>query len=226
MISKTALIVGASRGIGLGLVQEYLSRGWNVIATVRGAESAKALQELTGELQIEYLDINNQPQIAELAERLNGISLDLLFVNAGVCDDPTQSINEVSTEEFTHVFVTNALSPLRVIEALAHLVTKDGTVAAMSSALGSVSSNTEGSFELYRASKAALNMLLRSYAVRAGVQRSLLAIMPGWVRTAMGGPDAPVEVEDSVKGIADTIAAHSGKPGLVFVDYQNQMIPW
>ncbi|MCP2092060.1 UNVERIFIED_ORG: NAD(P)-dependent dehydrogenase (short-subunit alcohol dehydrogenase family) [Paraburkholderia sediminicola] len=96
----------------------------------------------------------------------------------------------------------------------------------MSTALGSISNNTDGGYETYRASKVALNMLLRSFVARAGGQRSFLALMPGWVKTDMGGPEALVEVSDSVRGLADVIAQHAGKQGLLFVDYQGNTIHW
>jgi NAD(P)-dependent dehydrogenase (short-subunit alcohol dehydrogenase family) len=227
---RTVLLLGASRGIGLGLVTEYLARGWRVIATQRSLTVAPALCELAADadkaLTILSADIDRPDDIAALARRLEGITLDLLFVVAGVSDDPNQTIGQISTDEFTRVMVTNALSPLRAIERLAEHVRADGSIAVMSSALGSVAGNTTGGYETYRASKAALNMLMRSYAARAGGNRSLLALMPGWVKTDMGGPDAPVEVKDSTAGLADTIEKHAGQPGLVFVDYQDNQIAW
>ena len=122
--------------------------------------------------------------------------------------------------------VTNALSPLRVIEMFADLVPTDGVIAAMSSGLGSVANNTRAGWEIYRASKAALNTLLRSFAVRRGGRRTVLAVAPGWVRTDMGGPDALLDIETSVGGIADAIAARKGQPGSAYVDYQGNDIPW
>ena len=228
--APSILIVGASRGIGLGLVREYLSRGWHVIATERkpspDSELGRLAKASAGALRVEAVDIDRTEQVAVLSARLHGASLDVLFVNAGVIDNPRLPIDKVSTEEFVRLMVTNALSPLRVIEALDELVKPQGTIAAMSSGLGSIAGNTEGGSELYRASKAALNMLLRSYAARAGGERTVLALMPGWVRTDMGGPDALVSVEDSAQGLADTIAQHQGERGTVFVDYRNAPIPW
>jgi NAD(P)-dependent dehydrogenase (short-subunit alcohol dehydrogenase family) len=223
------LIIGASRGIGLGLVGEYLSRGWNVIATERHPSSTSTLGQLAqnsaGSLRIEAIDINLPEQIVALFKRLQEEEFDALFVNAGVIDR-SQSIAQISTEAFNHLMLTNVLSPLRTIEALANLVKPQGTISVMSSLMGSISENTTGGAEAYRASKAALNSLLRSYEVRVNNQQTLLALHPGWVKTEMGGPDAPVEIEQSVKGLADTIEQRSGKSGLVFVDFQNQQIAW
>jgi len=224
--AKTAVIIGASRGLGLGLVKEYLARGWNVIGTERTAGSAKELHALaTPALRIETIDINDEKQTAALKSRLAGTGIDLLFVNAGVIDD-VEPVGNVSTEEFTRLMVTNALSPLRVIEALDDLVAPTGSIAVMSSGLASVENNTGGGYEVYRASKAALNTLMRSYAARAGGKRSLFCMAPGHVRTDMGGDSAPLDVATSTRGMADTIAAHAGKPGLKFLSYQNAILPW
>jgi len=227
---RTVLLLGASRGIGLGLVDEYLNRGWRVIATQRSLAPVPALAQrveaANGALTVLSADINRPDDLAALSQQLAGTTLDLLFVVAGVSDDPSQTIGQISTEEFHHLMVTNALSPMRALEQLGQHVSPDGSLAVMTSALGSISGNTSGGYETYRASKAALNMLLRSYAVRAGGGRSILALMPGWVKTDMGGPDAPVEVKDSTAGLADTIAKHAGQPGLAFVDYQGTPIAW
>jgi NAD(P)-dependent dehydrogenase (short-subunit alcohol dehydrogenase family) len=227
---RTVLLLGASRGIGLGLVDEYLDRGWRVIATQRSRSSAPALAErvktANGALTVLRADINRPEDLVALSQQLSNVTLDLLFVVAGISDDPNQTIGQISTEEFNHLMVTNVLSPMRALEQLARYVRPEGSLAVMTSALGSISENTTGGYEAYRASKAALNMLLRSYAARAGGDRSILALMPGWVKTDMGGPDAPVEVKDSTAGLADTIAKHAGQPGLVFVDYQGNTISW
>jgi NAD(P)-dependent dehydrogenase (short-subunit alcohol dehydrogenase family) len=222
-----ALIVGASRGLGLGLVREYLNRGWRVIATERRPGATAALAALaTDSLTVEALDIDDEAGIAALAERLTGTSLDLLFVNAGVCDDPTVPIGQVSTAEFDRVMRTNALGAMRVVERLGTVVAQRGTIAVMTSALGSVSSEPSAGYDVYGASKAALNRLMRGYAVRAGGDRTLLLVMPGWVRTDMGGDQAPLDVATSVRGIADAIAARSGTSGITFIDHDNSVVPW
>ena len=223
---KTALIIGASRGLGLGLAGEFAQRGWRTIGTVRDGANPGALAELKPAVTVETVDINHTGEVISLGDRLAGTALDLLFVNAGVANGPSETVADCSTEEFVRVLTTNALSPLRVIEALSHLVKPDGTIAAMSSGLGSVANNDRGGWEIYRASKASLNTLLRSYTVRAGGRRTVLAVAPGWVRTDMGGPDASLDVATSVRGIADAIAARQGQGGCSYINYQNQTVPW
>ena len=229
--NSTALIIGASRGLGLALVEEYWKRGWRVVGTVRGS-ARTGLHDLAakagGRVEIETLDIVALDQIAALHDRLRGRSFDLLFVNAGVTNNPKhQAIGDVATEEFVRVMVTNALSPMRVVEALQDLVPATGTIGVMSSGLGSVANNENGGWEVYRGSKAALNTLMRSFAARhADDSRAFLIIAPGWVRTDMGGPQAVLSIEDSIPRVVDTITAQSGKPGLRYVDYLGQTVRW
>jgi NAD(P)-dependent dehydrogenase (short-subunit alcohol dehydrogenase family) len=227
---NTALIIGASRGLGLALAEEYLKREWRVIATVRGETPAKLnnLWEAHGEhFEIEQLDINKPDQLAALRTKLANRKIDLLFVNAGVGIDPKKTIGEVSTEDFRHVMETNALSPMRTVEALQHLVPTTGVIAVMSSGLGSVAGNEMGGFEIYRASKASLNTLMRSFAARhAGDKRAMLVIAPGWVKTDMGGPGAPLEINDSIPRVVDVVTSNTGKPGVRYLDYQGNTVPW
>ena len=226
----SVLVIGASRGLGLGLAREYLARGWHVVATVR-SEARTGLHELAdaadGQLEIEHLDINDAGQLASLGERLSGRRFDVLFVNAGVANDPNETVGEVSTEEFIRVMCTNALSPMRAIEGLGALVPDGGSIAVMSSGLGSVSNNETGGWEVYRASKAALNTLMRSFAARRGESAlSLLVIAPGWVRTDMGGAGASLDVETSMRGVVDTVTQQQGRPGLRYLDYQGRTVRW
>jgi NAD(P)-dependent dehydrogenase (short-subunit alcohol dehydrogenase family) len=227
MTESTALIIGASRGLGLAMAEEYLGRGWRVVATVRG-QGRTALHALSSDrLEIETVDIADEAQIFALGGRLSGRRFDLLFVNAGVTNDPEEPIGAVSTEEFVRVMVTNALGPMRLVETLADLVRPGGTIGVMSSGLGSIADNRSGGWEVYRGSKAALNMYMRSFAVRHGLDRlTYLIVAPGWVRTDMGGADASLSIGESIPRVVDTITAQSGKPGLRYVDYRGQTVPW
>jgi NAD(P)-dependent dehydrogenase (short-subunit alcohol dehydrogenase family) len=148
-------------------------------------------------------------------------------VNAGVSLGFADTVATVSTEDFVRLMVTNALAPLRAIEALQGLVPPTGTIAVMSSVLGSVAENEHGAWEVYRASKAALNTLLRSFAARhVGDPRTLLAIAPGWVRTDMGGPSADLSIEESIPRVVDLVTRETGKPGLQYLEYQGRRIAW
>jgi NAD(P)-dependent dehydrogenase (short-subunit alcohol dehydrogenase family) len=227
---KKLLLIGASRGLGLALAEEYLKRGWQVVATERSHTQSKLsglLKSSAGRLEIETVDIAYPAQVAALRARLASRAFDMLFVNAGVMNDRSETIGDVTTDEFVRVMVTNALSPLRVVEALRDLVVPRGTIAIMSSGLASVANNESGGYEVYRGSKAALNTLMRSFAARhAGDPLTLLLMAPGWVRTDMGGPQAPLGIEDSIPNLANTMDAQAGRAGLQFLDYLGRKVPW
>ena len=228
--TPTALIIGASRGLGLALARTYLSQGWQVVATVRGTAHT-GLHDLAatsdGRLSIAELDTTSAAQRDALRARLADRRFALLFVNAGANVDRSKTVADIPTEDFAQLMVTNALSPLRVIETLQDLVTPTGTIAAMSSGLGSVADNNRGGWEIYRASKAALNQLMRCYAARhAQDRRTLVLVAPGWSRTEMGGQDAPLEVDTSITGVVDMLARQAGTPGLRYLDYQGKTVPW
>src|SRR5271170_5658201 len=138
---KKLLLIGASRGLGLALAEEYLKRGWRVVATERAKTPSKLsglLGSSSGRLEIETVDIAFPDQVAALRARLASRTFDMLFVNAGVMNDRSETIADVATDEFVRVMVTNALSPMRVVEALKELVLPRGTIAIMSSGLASV----------------------------------------------------------------------------------------
>ncbi len=222
-----ALIIGASRGLGLALVEEYLKRGWAVTGTVRG-DQPTALHGLAHDrLTIERVDINDEAGVAALKQRLQGQTFDLLFVNAGVSNGQGERLVDTTTEAFVRVMVTNALSPMRVVNALEPLVPATGTIAVMSSGLGSVADNERGGWEVYRASKASLNTLMRSFAAsRPDDPRTLLTLAPGWVRTEMGGPNALLSIEESIPKLVDTISSQQGKRGLQYLNYLGQTLRW
>lgn len=228
--NKKLLLIGASRGLGLALAEVYLKRGWSVVATERDARTSGLrllAQAHAGRLVIETVDIAHPDQVAALRQRLASERFDMLFVNAGVTTPHRESAAEVSTDEFARVMVTNALSPIRAIEALRDLVVDEGTIGVMSSGRGSVANNEDGKEDVYRASKAALNMFMRSFAARhADDSRTLLLMAPGWVRTDMGGPEARLSIAQSIPNLADTMDAQAGKPGLQYLDYLGRRVPW
>ncbi|MFJ6608018.1 SDR family NAD(P)-dependent oxidoreductase [Streptomyces lydicus] len=228
--NATVLLIGASRGLGLAIAAEYLDRESHVVATVRGPgrTGLHDLQQTAGgRLEIEHVDMNAPEQIRALRERLGARRFDLLFVNAGVTNRPEETAADVTTDEFTRLMITNALSPVRVIETLADLVDPHGTIAIMSSGQGSVANNECGGFEIYRASKSALNQLMRSYAARhRNETRTLLLMAPGWVKTDLGGPNARLAINESIPALVTTVDAQRGRSGLRFLDYLGRTVAW
>lgn len=225
MSLSRALIAGASRGLGLGLAEEFIRRGWHVVGTVRNGNTL--LHKVKSpNLEIEMVDINFPDQVHVLHDRLKARGFDLIFVNAGVSNGPNESLADLSEAAFTRIMVTNAYSPIRFLHVFADLVAPGGIEAVMSSGLGSVANNTNGGWEAYRASKAALNTMIRSYAARAPSGRTILSITPGWVRTDMGGPNATLDIATSVRGMVNVLESRRGKPGHAYISYEGKELPW
>jgi NAD(P)-dependent dehydrogenase (short-subunit alcohol dehydrogenase family) len=200
-----------------------------VTATARtpSAELEVLCRESSGQLAVESLDVTLVAQATALAKRLSGRKFDLLFLNAGILTGRGAALSTVPDSDVAEIFATNAIGPIRVADALASHVVQGGMIAFMSSDMGSIGANDDGRVELYRASKAALNSLIRSFSARhAGDDITVLAIHPGVVRTSMGRPTAPLDIETSVCGVADVIAVRWGSGQQVFVDYRNEVIPW
>ncbi|WP_261560173.1 SDR family oxidoreductase [Frankia tisae] len=224
------LLIGASRGLGLALAREWAQSGRHVVATVRGSDRTP-LHDLADtcaeQIEIETVDVTEPAQIAALHDRLADRTFDLLFVNAGVTNQPEGTVAQTSTDEFTRVMVTNALGPLRVIEALQDRVEPAGTIGVMSSGQGSVANNERGGHEVYRGSKAALNTFMRSYSARHRDEpRTLVLMAPGWVRTDLGGPDARYTIDESIPNVVKTLDALQGTPGLHYVDFLGRTVAW
>lgn len=227
-VTSTALIVGASRGLGLALAEEYCQRGWQVIATSRGPSTGlEQLARHYGEaLQIVSVDINDLPSVQALREQLVERTLDVLFINAGICRANELTPSQVDERDYLDMLLTNALAPVRVLELFHDRVARQGVIAVMSSELGSIA-NAQGFWELYSSSKAALNMLLKSFAARhVNDSRALLAIAPGWVRTDMGTDNAALSIEQSIPLVVDLVARRAGVPGLSFTDRFGNALPW
>ncbi len=224
--SKRALIVGASRGLGLGLAETLLQRGWAVTATQRKAGSD--LERLKADrLTVETVDIDDDAGVAALHERLGPQAYDLIFVVAGVATQAHDPAHAVPRDVAAQVYLTNAISPIRFAEAFRDRLAPGGSLALMSSVLGSVGLNESGGWETYRASKAALNTLARSFEIRhreSGI--SVFLVHPGWVRTDMGGAEADIDVATSVAGMADAIEARLGEPGVAYFDYRGETLAW
>ena len=226
--NKQLLLIGASRGLGFALAKEYLERGWQVVATERDSNTSKLrdlLRSARGRLEIATVDITDPDQVGALRAHLASSQFDMLFVNAGV--GTRDMVADISNDEFIRMMVTNALSPVRIVESFQDLVLPTGTIGIMSSGQGSITNNENGHYEIYRASKTALNMLMRSFAARhADDPRTLLLMAPGWVRTDLGGPQARLSIEQSIPNLANTMDAQAGKAGLQYLDYLGRKVPW
>ncbi len=225
---KSALIIGASRGLGLGLTKELLARGWLVTATVRSAARDPELQDYATALNLDTLDINNLTTINPFLERVKSQQFDLVYINAGILGPEDKTAETVTQDEMSHLFMTNAISPVRLAYKLLPLLTPEtGVLALMTSVLGSIALHDHGSLPLYSASKAALNQLTRGLAAEPEAGNiTVLSIHPGWVRTDMGGPNGEIDVATSVKGIIDVVEDKAGSKIHEYLDYKGETIPW
>ncbi len=241
-MARSILITGAGRGLGLEFVRQYLTRGERVFAAVRQPDRAKELSATKNErMTLVPLDVEDPASIkaAHAIVAKATPSLDLLINNAGVYAgsgnavgktnrDP-ESLGELTMEDAVRVFRTNSAGPVLVAQAFLDLLKKSpqAKIVSVTSGYGSVSGN-DGSFPYhYAASKAALNMYMRSLAGDARQFGGVVAVInPGWVRTDMGGPEATLSPEESVSGMIKTIDALGADDNGSFVDYRGKRVAW
>jgi NAD(P)-dependent dehydrogenase (short-subunit alcohol dehydrogenase family) len=220
----TALIIGASRGIGHELARQYRADGWRVIATARKPQDIENLRQLGAEPH--ELDVTNTEAIAGLGWKLDDEKIDTAWLVAGVYGPqhdgfPTQ-------EDFDAVMHTNVLAAMRLLPIVAPLVASTrGKLGVLSSQMGSIGGRNGTNGSLYRASKAALNSVLRDTALTFGPQgATCIAFHPGWVQTDMGGADAALPVEDSVRDLRATLARAAAEANGSFLNHDGAPIPW
>jgi len=229
----TALITGASRGLGLAFVRALAARGWRVHACCRLPEKARKLKDVPGEVVRHRLDVTDGLQIAGLGRELAEEPLHLLVNNAGIFG-PRGGFGQIAYEDWLQVFNVNTLAPMRVAEAFApHLArgAESGEVSArlvnISSRLGSIGDTESSGWHVYRSSKAALNMVTKCLSIDLRPRGVVvLALHPGWVRTDMGGSKAPLAPEDSVAGMLAVIEALGPDDSGGFYSHDGSPIPW
>ena len=222
-MSKTVLILGASRGIGLGLAREFLERGWKVVASER--DRSDDLHALEGEkLRIVTADVTKPESYADLG--LSDSSVDAIIVNAGITGAKHQDAAQATSDEVAHVMMTNAFGPARAARELLPRIKDGGSLSFMSSLMGSIE-DSSGGYDLYRTSKTAQNMLAKGIAEQHAKARDIavLSLHPGWVQTDMGGENAKLTVHESVSGLADVVE-NSGGAGYRYVDYKGEDLPF
>lgn len=222
----TVLIVGANRGIGLGLAGRFAGEGWTVHATARRPGEAEALGA-TG-ATVHPVEVTDEASVRDLAAALDGTAIDILIHNAGIYGPRGYDYDALDFDAWEQVMRVNALAPLRVARALRpHVEAGERKVMAfLSSVMGSVAGNTGGNV-IYRSSKAALNQAVKGLS-QDWAPRGITCLMlhPGWVRTDMGGPSAAVGVDDSVDGLFRIITGATPRDNGRYLTYQGTEIPW
>lgn len=227
----TVLITGANRGIGLEFAKQYHQSGWQVIATAREPEAAKDLRALGDGVRIVRLDVTSVDSVASLATTLKDQPIDLLINNAAVGVGLTggPALQDLKIDDFERVLRVNTVGPLRVTQALLPnlRIGKGKTIVGISSGLGSIAWNQQGRFYGYRESKAALDMFMRSVAAELKPEGfTCVAIIPGWVKTEMGGPDAELTSEQSVTGMRKVIDGLKPEDSGKFWSHDGSKVPW
>jgi len=221
---KEVLIIGASRGIGLAVVQAFAGEGWQVKATHR---SGVPEQGNRPGIDWQALDMTDASAVQQLAGELSGKTFDAILINAGISGPSHQKVSQSDDQALAQLFLTNAIAPVRSAEILLPLLKPEGVLALTSSQLGSLNENPEAQMPIYLASKAALNMLSRTLTPAVEAQNgTLLTLHPGWVKTDMGGESAPLTAEESAGGIVRQLTQWGGRGGHHYVDYAGQQLQW
>jgi NAD(P)-dependent dehydrogenase (short-subunit alcohol dehydrogenase family) len=218
------LIIGASRGIGLELVRQYRADGAAVTATARDDAGLERLRTL-GATALR-LDVVDAASASGLAWQVDGARFDVAVINAGVSGTRTTGLQPPDEAEFDHVMRTNVLGPMRMLAQIAEALAPSARVAVLSSRMGSISLRAAPNSWLYRASKAAVNSVLKDASLALAGQAVCVAFHPGWVRTDMGGANADIDVTESVAGIRRTIAGLSEADNGGYFNYDGQALTW
>lgn len=229
----TLLITGSNRGLGLEFARQYAADGWRVLACCRAPEEATALQALAdgapGRVTLHALDVADLSAIDALAGSLRGTPIDLVINNAGIYPDRHGGFGHTDYDAWMMAFLVNTMAPMRVAEAFApHLDLGRGkTIATVSSKMGSLDDNTSGGCYLYRSSKAAVNMVVKSLSLDLA-PRGIRAVVlhPGWVQTDMGGPNAQIDARTSVAGMRRVLAQIENADSGRFLSYDGSEIAW
>lgn len=235
----TALITGANRGLGLEFARQYAREGWRVMACARSPDAAalRALaEESASRVSVHALDVTDGAAVTALAAALAGQPVDVLLNVAGVigggpavAGGGRQRFGAQDYEDWRHVLDVNVLGPMRMAEAFIGQLEagEQKKIVSLTSRMGSIADNTSGGYYVYRSSKAALNAVVKSLAIDLA-PRGIIAvpIHPGWVRTDMGGPSAPLSVEDSAAGIRKVIAGLTTADSGRFLRHDGSGLPW
>jgi len=223
-MSSSVLIIGASRGIGLEFVRQYRAAGDRVVATARSEDALAALSAL-GATALK-LDVTDTASASGLAWQIDGHQFDRVVINAGVYGPRSEGLQTPTEADFDSVMHTNVLGPMRVLPQLADALAPDARIGLLSSRMGSIGLRTSSSGWLYRASKAAVNSVMKDAALALAGKASLCSFHPGWVRTDMGGSGADIDVQTSVAGMRTVLGALRADQSGSFFNYDGQPLAW
>lgn len=236
MSEETVVITGANRGLGLGFVNAFLRKGDRVVAVARQMDRAEKLKSLAetyrDRLFLVPFDVTDESSIKKGVEEIERHwgHADILINNAGIFGGkPQDSVTNLDCEIVKNTFDINVLGPVRVTRSLLPLLQKGKgkKIIQITSLMGSIDDNSSGGEYAYRISKAALNMMNRNLAIELkGKGFCCVALHPGWVKTDMGGKEAPLTVEESIRGMMAVIPKLKPEDTGSFFNYQGSRLPW
>lgn len=232
-MNSSVLVTGSNQGIGLALAKVFSQHDWDVVACCRKPEEALTLQSIqaasAGRLQIKKLDVTKEEEIAELADDLVAMDIDILLNNAGILGPEKQGFGSLEEEFWLETFRVNTIGPYKMACAFLDNVARSQRkiIATITSEMGSVSNNVSGDYYVYRTSKAAANMVMKNMSYDLRNKRiTCIALHPGWVRTRMGGSSAPLSPEESAAGLFRTLSSLGEDQNGAFLDYAGRIISW
>ncbi|MFK8041768.1 SDR family oxidoreductase [Congregibacter sp.] len=227
----TVLITGVNRGLGLEFVRQYAAAGWTVFGTCRDLDNASELKELAtaaDNVTVYKLDVSDAAAIAELADTLRGIAIDVLILNAGVMAERT-GLGTLNAEDFQQVMNINVVAPAMFVQAFAdHVAASERKIiVGMGSTLGSIGGNSTGGLYSYRSSKAGLHAIMRTASIDLKEKDVIaIAMHPGWVVTDMGGSGADIQAEESIAGMMTVIDQLSSDDSGRLLTFKGDELPW
>ena len=227
-MGSSVLIVGASRGLGLEFVRQYRAAGAQVVATARTDEGLAAISAL-GATAIKLdvaLDVNNTASASGLAWQIDGHQFDEVVFVAGVYGPHTSGLETPTEADFNAVMHANVLGPMRVLPQLQDALAPGAKLAILSSRMGSIGLRESTAGWLYRASKAAVNSVLKDVSLQMTGKAICISFHPGWVRTDMGGEGADIDVATSVAGMRAVLASAKPEHNGSFFNYDGQVLAW
>lgn len=231
-MTKTIFITGANRSIGLEFARQYASEGFRVIATCRAPDQASELLALADQysnLIIEKLDIGNSENIIEITHKYQNQAIDKLINNAGVLNREQASILDFDSSSIQKIFDINFYGTLELTSKLIPniLNSTDKHILTLTSKVSSMADNRGGKNFGYRCSKIALNMAMKNIALEFYEQGlRVMLLHPGWVQTPMGGPNALIDTQASVKGMREIVSQHIDNSLCDFYEFNGKIVPW
>ena len=218
------LIIGASRGIGFEFVRQYRAAGARITATARDEAALERLRE-HGARALK-LDVADPASVSGLAWQIDGDRFDVVVINAGVFGPRTSGLEAPTAADFDAVMHTNVLGPMRLLPQVAEALAPGARVAVMSSQMGAIAGRSNPASWLYRASKAAVNSVMKDAALALAGKAIVISFHPGWVRTDMGGAGADIDAATSIAGMRTVLASVKPSDTGSFFNYDGQRLSW